>query len=189
VDYFCTECYVKEPILSQNWTRSIRLLYGNRWSFREQCFERYWSSRGTSKVLDGNILGRYRLRSAVLVSQLQVRFRHRLVCIHNCRRCCSLTLAACWTTRYCEGIPFFQPSHFCPCPCRRDSSKAVRELCIWTFCLTLCLQNLWIYFVEEISDSRLCCVRFLQREFTLRFWEFKIGQPTKVKPCRFPTTH
>jgi hypothetical protein len=40
-------------------------------------------------------LGRYRVRCAVLVSQLQVWFPDRLACIHNCRSCCSLTLAAC----------------------------------------------------------------------------------------------
>lgn len=46
-----------------------------------------------------------------------------------------------------EGNPVFQASRFYPCPSRRYNFKAVRRLSVWKFCLTLCLQNLWFYFV------------------------------------------
>ena len=108
-------------------------------------------------------LGRYLVRSSVLVSQLQAWFSHWLVCIHNCRRCCSLTLAACWTTRYMKECLSCNPLAFAHVPADVTASELCEDSIfgnsVWHCVYKIC----GFIFVKKLA-TRLCCGRFPPKE-------------------------
>jgi hypothetical protein len=88
----------------------------------------------------------------------------------------------------CEGIPVLQPSRFYPYPSGLDQVKAVQELDVWKFYLTLSLQFI-VYFGEEIKEFRLCRGRFFPTEISASFENFLNDQQTTVEHFRCPTNH
>jgi hypothetical protein len=82
----------------------------------------------------------------------------------------------------CEGILVPQPSRFYPCPSGRDNFKAVRGLDNWTFCLALCLQNVWFISVERLATFDYVVGVFLPRKFKLIHANFKMVSQRKKTP-------
>jgi len=97
----------------------------------------------------------------------------------------SRTFEACWTTHCVKGLLSFNPlalTHVLP-------DVTTSKLCeVSMFGKSgIVFTKFVTYFCKEISDFQLCCELFSHGNVSL-FWEFWIGQPTKVKHFRHPTS-
>ena len=50
-----------------------------------------------------------------------------------------------------EEIPVLQLSRFYLCPSGGENFETVRGLDVWNFCLTLCLQNVWLISMKKLA--------------------------------------
>jgi hypothetical protein len=73
----------------------------------------------------------------------------------------------------CEGISVFQPSHFYPCPRRRDKFKALRGLYVWKLYLALRLQNLCFISMKKLATFGCVVDIFLPLKLKIIFENYK----------------
>ena len=78
---------------------------------------------------------------------------------------CSRISSACRTTRSVKRSLPFSPLAFTHVPPDATTSKLFEDLMFAISVWALCLQNLCVYFGDEMSEFPLCCGPFFQQKF------------------------
>jgi hypothetical protein len=82
---------------------------------------------------------------------------------------CSRISSACRTTRYVKGFLPFNHIAFTHVPTDKETSKLFQYSMFGISVSALCLQNLCLYFGEEISEFRLRCGSFVPQKLKFIF--------------------